>query len=79
MLNTLLTILIPGFPSKCLTKMDTHEIESEVTRLAERIAELKSLQLGQKHLPFIVSHLEDHIQKLQRRIEELLRQSAGSA
>lgn len=51
--------------------MNTHEIEVEVSRLAERIEELKTLQVGQKHLPFIVSHLEDHIQTLQRRIEEL--------
>lgn len=60
----------------CFAMMDTHEVEIEVSRLSERIAELRSLQLGQKHLPFIVSHLEDHIQKLQRRIEELQKQSA---
>ena len=58
--------------------MNTHEIEIEVTRLADRIAELKTLQVGQKHLPFIVSHLEDHIQKLQRRIEELQQQGGNS-
>ncbi len=57
-----------------LAMMDAHEVQIEVSRLAERIAELKSLQKGQKHLPFIVSHLEDHIQKLQRRIEELQKQ-----
>jgi len=54
--------------------MNTHEIEVEVSRLAERIAELKMLQVGQKHLPFVVSSLEEHIQKLQGRLEELQRQ-----
>lgn len=65
-------------PMNCFAMTDMHEIEIEVSRLAERIAELKSLQRGQKHLPFIVSHLEDHIQKLERRIQELQKQCGNS-
>jgi len=57
--------------------MNTHEIEMEVARLAERISELRNLQLGQKHLPFIVSHIEEHIEKIRQRIDELRRQAAS--
>jgi len=51
--------------------MKNQEIELEIARLSERIAELRSLQQGQKHLPFITSHLQEHIDKLQQRIVEL--------
>ena len=51
--------------------MDQQEVELEIARLSERIAELRSLQQGQKHLPFITSHLQEHIEKLQQRIETL--------
>ena len=51
--------------------MNTNEIEIEMARLADRIEELRDLQRGQKHLPFIVAHLEEHIEKLRRRIEQL--------
>jgi len=53
--------------------MDNRKIEAEVARLSERILELRSLQQGQKHLPFIASHLEEHIETLKRRIVELKR------
>ena len=51
--------------------MTIQEIEIEIARLSERIAELRSLQQGQKHLPFITSHLQEHIEKLQQRISDL--------
>jgi hypothetical protein len=51
--------------------MKNQEIEVEIARLSERIAELRSLQQGQKHLPFIASHIQEHIDKLQQRIVEL--------
>ena len=51
--------------------MDQQEVELEIARLSERIAELRSLQQGQKHLPFITSHLQEHIDKLQQRIDSL--------
>lgn len=51
--------------------MNQQEIELEIARLSERIAELRSLQQGQKHLPFITSHLQEHIEKLQQRIDTL--------
>ena len=51
--------------------MTIQEIETEIARLSERIAELRSLQQGQKHLPFITSHLQEHIEKLQQRIADL--------
>lgn len=57
--------------------MKTNEIETEVARLSERITELRSLQRGQKHLPFIVSHLEEHIEKIRQRIAELRKKAAS--
>jgi len=51
--------------------MNQQEIELEIARLSERITELRSLQKGQKHLPFITSHLQEHIDKLQQRIDTL--------
>lgn len=51
--------------------MTIQEIEIEIARLSERIAELRSLQQGQKHLPFITSHLQEPIEKLQQRISDL--------
>lgn len=62
-----------GFRSVAV--MTTHDIEAEIARLSRRITELRSLQQGQKHLPFITSHLEEHIQKLEQRIAELRRQA----
>ncbi len=51
--------------------MNTNEIEIEVARLVERIEELRDLQRGQRHLPFIVTHIEEYIEKLRRRLDEL--------
>ncbi len=57
--------------------MTNQQIEQEVARLTERIEELRALQRGQKHLPFIASHLEEHIVKLQQRLAELQRELAS--
>ncbi len=51
--------------------MTNQEIEVEIARLSERIEELRSLQKGQRHLAFISSHLQEHIDKLQQKIAEL--------
>jgi predicted nucleic acid-binding Zn-ribbon protein len=51
--------------------MDIKEIEAEIARLNERIEELRSLQNGQKHLPFITSHLQEHIDQLKQRVAAL--------
>jgi len=53
--------------------MNIQEIEAEIARLNERIADLRSLQNGQKHLPFITSHLQEHIDKLQQQVADLRR------
>ncbi len=54
--------------------MTPEELNQEVARLSERIAELRMLQQGQLHLPFIARHLEEHIVTLQQRMEELRQQ-----
>jgi len=55
--------------------MTTDEIQMEIARLSERVSELRMLQHGQRHLPFVTSHLEEHIKKLQQRISELRQRS----
>ncbi len=54
--------------------MTIEEVNQEVARLCERIADLRMLQQGQRHLPFIAKHLEEHIAALQQRMEELRQQ-----
>lgn len=51
--------------------MNVQEIEAEIARLSGRVTELRSLQERQKHLPFITSHLQEHIEKLEERIADL--------
>ena len=53
--------------------------EMEIARLTDRIAELRSLQQGQKHLPFITSHLEEHIRTLEQRVADLLDEAKREA
>jgi len=57
--------------------MKNQETEIEIARLSERIAELRSLQQGQKHLPFITTHLQEHIDKLQQRIAALRKEGVA--
>lgn len=47
------------------------EIREEVEFLSERIQQLRLLQQDQKHLHFVSVHLQQHIDKLQKRICEL--------
>jgi hypothetical protein len=51
----------------------TEEVQREIQLLAQRIEQLRELQRSQKHLPFVGVHLEEHIDKLQARIDEMLR------
>ena len=52
---------------------DSNEmIRQEVKFLAERIQQLRQLQRSQKHLTFITIHIQDHIEKLQARLHELV-------
>lgn len=51
--------------------MGLAEDQWEMAFLAERISQLRSLQQSQKHLPFVSVHLQEHIDKLQARIDEL--------
>jgi hypothetical protein len=54
--------------------MDSKEgHEREIELLAQRIEQLRELQQRQKHLPFVGVHLGEHIEKLQARIDEILR------
>jgi len=57
--------------------MNNQQIEQEVARLTARIEELRALQRGQKHLPFITSHLEEHIAKLEQQLAELRQKLAS--
>ena len=49
------------------------EAQREIKLLAHRIEQLRELQRSQKHLSFIGAHLQEHIDKLQARIDEILR------
>ena len=51
--------------------MSLAEDQQELAFLTERIAQLRNLQHSQKHLPFVSVHLQEHIDKLQARIDEL--------
>jgi hypothetical protein len=54
--------------------MDSNdEQEREIEFLVQRIEQLRKLQLTQKHLPFIGVHLAEHIDKLQARIDDIMR------
>lgn len=50
----------------------------ELALLAERIRHLRSLQQSQKHLAFVSVHLQEHIDRLQTRIDELLLKQRAS-
>ena len=45
--------------------------QQEMAFLAERIRQLLRLQQSQKHLPFVSVHLQEHIDKLQARIDQI--------
>ncbi len=49
----------------------SEELQQEVAFLADRIEQLRTLQESQKHLRFVAIHLQEHIDKLQARIDEL--------
>jgi hypothetical protein len=53
-----------------MTSID--EIRQEIDFLAERIEQLRALQQSQRHLHFVTVHLQDHIEKLQARLRDLM-------
>jgi hypothetical protein len=59
------------FPQGVASMVCPNEIQQEVEFLSERIQQLRLLQQSQKHLHFITVHLQEHIDKLQKRICEL--------
>lgn len=54
------------------------EWQQEVAFLADRIRQLRALRESQKHLLFISAHLQEHIERLEARMDELTRQCRAS-
>lgn len=54
------------------------DLQREITVLAERIRRLRALQHSQQHLPFVANHLQEHIDKLEARISELVARRIAS-
>jgi len=49
------------------------QLQQEIASVAERIRQLRELQHSQKHLPFIAAHIQEHIDRLETKMHELLR------